>query len=114
MMTVDMFVNNAAIQIVYCLVWLVVYLISSEYAFNMGSVGIWGVWMVLLARICESDPNGDIKFCCLPFTIKKKFYPLSILAIYAILTFSIPLDMLIGYFVGFIQCKFLNGTLIRL
>lgn len=50
----------------------------------------------------------------MPFTIKKKWYPLAMLAILGVITFSLPLDMLIGYLVGLIQCRFLNGALVRL
>ena len=70
--------------------------------------------MIYLARICVSDPDGDIKFCCFNFTIKKKIYPVVIIGIVAVMTFSLPMDMILGYMVGLIQCKFLNGTMIRL
>lgn len=80
----------------------------------MVSAGVWGVWIVLLVRICESDPNGQIKFCCFSFFIRKRLYPLAIIGIITILNFSLPLDMIIGYLIGFVQCNYLNGTLLRL
>lgn len=113
-MVVDVFINNAAIQIVYTAIWLLIYLIDSDYAKELGSMGVWGVWIVFLTRICESDPHGKIKFCGLSYTVKKKFYPIMMIVVYTILTFSFPLELIIGYLIGFVQCKYLNGTLIRL
>lgn len=111
---VDVLINNAAIQVLYVLIWLGVYFATEEYWEVMRSSGVWGVWMVLLVRICESDPNGEIRFCCFPSNIKKRYYPFAILGIVSVLSLSIPLDMILGYVIGFIQCKFLNGTLFRL
>lgn len=38
---------------------------------------------------------------------------MAIIGIIALLNFSLPLDMIIGYLIGYIQCNFLNGTLFR-
>lgn len=115
MVFVDCLANNCVIQILYCVCFLLVYLVSDNFAKeSMMSCGIWGVWMVFLARICESDPDGDIRFCCFPFLIKKKFYPIAIMVLMAIVSFSFPMDMALGYLVGFLQCKVMNGTIVRL
>jgi hypothetical protein len=50
-------------------------------------MGTWGVWMVFLTRVCESDPYGKIKFCGLFFTVKKRIYPLIMIVIYSTITF---------------------------
>lgn len=50
----------------------------------------------------------------MPLTIKKKSYPLAMITMMGVIAFYLPIDMLIGYFIGIIQCRFLNGTLIRL
>jgi hypothetical protein len=61
-----------------------------------------------------SDPTGNIQLCCFPVKVKKQLYPLVILLAMALLTWSIPYDLLVAYLLTMVQCRFFDGSFIKL
>lgn len=61
-----------------------------------------------------SDPRGNIQLCCLPVTIKKQLYPLIILVLVGLLSWSIPYDLITAYLLTAVQCAFFDGSFVKL
>lgn len=80
----------------------------------MYSNGLLIMWMVMIVRICYADPESDIKLCCLPYNLKKKFYPFLILLLITVLNFAIPYDFIIAAILAFIECRFFSSSFIKL
>lgn len=110
----DFFISNTIAQVGYCLVWLLVYIVSEDYATGMHSNGLWVMWITYLVRICESDRQGNIQMCCLPFVIKKRLYPLVTMVLVGIINWQIPFDLLMAYLLGIIACRWFDGSFIKL
>jgi hypothetical protein len=80
----------------------------------MNSTGIWVIWMTYVVRICYSDPDGDIKLCCFPTLIKKKYYPVVVILLLGVLGLRIPYDLLVAYAMGVVACRFFDGSFVKL
>ena len=68
--------------------------------------GVYGIWFNMLFKYCYFNAERDIKFCCFGWKIKKTVYPLVLLALCIIFSFSIPVDMIVGLLYGFVEVKF--------
>lgn len=99
----------------YSLLWVVLFISTTDddSTTAMYSCGLWVIWMVYIVRICMSDPKGNIQLCCLPITIKKQLYPIIILVLTGLLSWSIPYDLLTAYLLTAVQCMFFDGSFIK-
>lgn len=111
---VDFFVTNVVAQLGYCLVWIILYIVSSDYASELYSTGLWVVWMGYVTKICESDPEGSIQLCCLPMSVTKRYYPLVVIGLLWVLGWQVPYDLIVGYLVNVVACRFFDGSFLRL
>lgn len=71
------------------------------------------MWMVYIVRICESDPKGKIRLCCLPILIYKRLYPVIIIGGMMLFSWSPQPDMWLVYILTLIQCKCFDGSVFR-
>lgn len=68
--------------------------------------GVYGIWFNMLFKYCYFNAERDIKFCCFNWKIKKTIYPLVLMVICILLSFTIPIDMVVGLIYGFLEVKF--------
>jgi hypothetical protein len=59
----------------------------------------------MLTKYCYFNPEGDIKFCCFSWKIKKILYPFILMLVFTVLRFNIPIDLIVGIAYGLLQAK---------
>jgi hypothetical protein len=67
--------------------------------------GVYGIWFNMLFKYCYYNAEREIKFCCFNWKMKKTVYPFVLLGICVVLSFSIPVDMIVGLLYGFLEVK---------
>ena len=114
------FLNSISIQIIYCLILLIGFLISRNkkiLTLNLknGKVqnsGIWPIIMAELTLLCMSNPEILIRLFFFPCEIKAKFYPFILFFIFLLLNFfEIDFGVLSGIIYGLLYHFFLRNSL---
>ena len=114
------FMNSILIQIIYCLLLLIGFLISRNkkiLTLNLknGKVqnsGIWPIIMAELTLLCMSNPEILIRLFFFPCEIKAKFYPFILFFIFLLLNFfEIDFGVLSGIIYGLLYHFFLRNSL---
>lgn len=67
--------------------------------------GVAGIWFNMLTKYCFFNPEREIKFCCFGWKVRKTIYPFVLLAIFTLITFSIPVPMIVGLLYGVLEVK---------
>ena len=115
-----LFINSILIQIIYCLLLLIGFLISRNkkiLTLNLknGKVqnsGIWPIIMAELTLLCMSNPEILIRLFFFPCEIKAKFYPFILFFIFLLLNFfEIDFGVLSGIIYGLLYHFFLRNSL---
>ena len=114
------FMNSILIQIIYCLILLIGYLISRNkniLTLNLtnGKVknsGLWPIIMAELTLLCMSNPESNIRLFFFPCEIKAKFYPFILFFIFLLLNFfEIDFGVLSGIIYGLLYHFFFRNSL---
>ena len=96
------FMNTFFIQIIYCLILLIAYIISRNknililnyYNGKVENSGLWPIIMAELTLLCMSNPESLMRLFFFPCEIKAKFYPFILFTIFLILNFQIDFGVL--------------------
>ena len=73
--------------------------------------GAGGIWFCLLFKYCYYNGQAPIKFCCFSWKFKRGIYPFVLFGVCVLLSFGIPLDMLVGLLYGVMQVMIEKVTL---
>ena len=114
------FLNSISIQIIYCLILLIGFLISRNkniltLNLSYGKVqnsGLWPIIMAELTLLCMSNPESLIRLFFFPCEIKAKFYPFILFFIFLLLNFfEIDFGVLSGIIYGLLYHFFFRNSL---
>lgn len=72
---------------------------------NVPVYGLKGIWFNMLTKYCYFNNQGNIKFCCFPWKIKKIVYPFVLLIVITTLQWKISLEMIVGLLMAFLEIK---------
>ena len=94
-------VNGMMIQLVTLFIqyWLFYTPGDDEVVTNGGA----GIWFCLLTKYCFYNGSVEVKFCCFRWKFKRIVYPFVLFGVTVLLSFGIPLDVLVGLVYGLIQ-----------
>jgi hypothetical protein len=113
------FMNTFFIQIIYCLILLIAYIISRNknililnyYNGKVENSGLWPIIMAELTLLCMSNPESLMRLFFFPCEIKAKFYPFILFSIFLILNFQIDFGVLSGIIYGLLYHFFFRKYL---
>ena len=113
------FMNTFFIQIIYCLILLIAYIISRNknililnyYNGKVENSGLWPIIMAELTLLCMSNPESLMRLFFFPCEIKAKFYPFILFTIFLILNFQIDFGVLSGIIYGLLYHFFFRKYL---
>lgn len=94
--------NNLLIQLMYIPLYMLLRLFNIPLLLGNGlSQGLWPILMLEIVRLCNANPEANMRYFCCPFEIKAKYYPWLLLLIFSIFMFS-P-DILCGMLIGYLR-----------
>lgn len=96
---VKFIVNGAIIQILTLILQYLLFDPASVLPTN----GVGGIWLALVFKYCHYNSDSQIKFCCLNWKFKKSVYPYVLLGVSIVLSWRVPLEMVIGLLYGLLQ-----------
>ena len=113
------FMNTFFIQIIYCIILLIAYIISRNknililnyYNGKVENSGLWPIIMAELTLLCMSNPESLMRLFFFPCEIKAKFYPFILFSIFLILNFQIDFGVLSGIIYGLLYHFFFRKYL---
>ena len=116
------FVNCICIQLIYCIIMLIIYLITRSKASLLlkvmgggGRVRNEGLWPIVILEItlrCLKNPEQNVKFFLFPCLIRAKYYPLVLFGVFTLLSgFNIDFEVLSGIAFGYLHHHYLENKL---
>jgi len=112
------FRNTILIEILYSLIIFLISLILKDKDFTLKKVnskgltrnsGFWPVIICEITLLCICNPNSKVKFLCIPFEFKAKYYPIIWFAVFCCFNNYISiLEVLTGIIFAFIYQYFLR------
>ncbi len=114
------FVNCFFIQIMYCLLMLLISLVTQNTMMlrtkltmrGVSNQGLWPILMCELTLMCLSNPEANMRFFFFPCNIKAKYFPLVLFAIFTLLNnFRIDFEILCGIVFGFLNHYYLKDKI---
>ena len=113
------FMNSFIIRIIYTIIIVVFEIIVKDKVIKTGKVsgnihssGFWPVIICELSLLCLSNPNSQVRFSCLPFELKAKYYPIFVFIMFGLLNnLSIDFEILIGILYSFLYHFLLKSKL---
>ena len=114
------FINSILIQVIYCLVILLVYLVTKEKGILLMNVGMGGVennglWPIIMAELtllCMTNPEIPMRVFFFPCEVKAKYYPIVLFFIFMLFNgMHIDFGVLSGILYGFLYHYLLRNRL---
>jgi hypothetical protein len=66
---------------------------------------VCGVWFCMVFKYCYFNGDRQIKFCCFPWKFRRVFYPYILLGVCMVISFRVPIEMVVGILCGLLQVK---------
>lgn len=121
---VNFFINSTLIQLLYSVFIIImgifikgitdkkiIYYHNTQEIYYIESDGLWPYIMMEMTVLCLANPDNNMNIFCIPYQIKSKYYPFSMLIFLFIINFSIRFDFIAGVFYGFIYVFYLKNSL---
>ena len=111
--------NSTFIRIIYSILMVIIGLLTKKNIYNKGkftgrinSSGLTPVIMCELSLLCLSNPNSKMKFLCIPFEFKAKYYPIFLFITFGLLnSLYTDVEILIGILYSFLYHFILKNKL---
>ena len=114
------FMNCICIQIIFCSIMFLVFLITRSKTALLLKVmggrvrneGLWPIVMLEITLKCLKNPDQDMRFFLFPCVIKAKYYPLALVGFFTLLSgFNFDFEILSGIAFGYIYHRYLENRL---